>query len=65
MMSEKKRKKHTSTEVKRRYNQKNYSQIIVSINKDTAEKFRKKCKDNGIPQAQVIKKAVIEFLNEN
>ena len=63
-MSEEKRKTHTSTEVKRRYNQKNYSQIIVSVNKDTATKFKTKCNEKGISYSQVFNKAIEEFLTE-
>lgn len=59
-----KRKTHTSTEVKRRYNQKTYSQIIVSVNKDTAAKYRAKCDAKGIPYSQILKKAIDEFLSE-
>lgn len=61
---EKKRKTNTSTEVKRRYNQKTYSQIIVSVKKDTATKFRAKCEEKGISYSQVLKKAIEEFLSK-
>lgn len=64
MMNEEKRKTHTSTEVKRRYNQKTYSQIIVSVKKDTATKFRAKCEEKGISYSQVLKKAIEEFLSK-
>ena len=59
-----KRKTRTSTEVKRRYNEKVYSQISVSVPKETAAAFKEKCAAEGIPQAQVIKKAIAEFLGE-
>lgn len=61
---EKKRKTNTSTEVKRRYNQKTYSQIIVSVKKDTATKFRAKCEEKGISYSQILKKAIEQFLLE-
>ena len=64
MMSEEKRKTHTSTEVKRRYNQKTYSQIIISVKKDTATKFRNKCEEKGISYSEVLKKAIEEFLSK-
>lgn len=64
MMNEEKRKTHTSTEVKRRYNQKTYSQIIVSVKKDTATKFKAKCEEKGISYSQVLKKAIEEFLSK-
>lgn len=59
-----KRKTKTSTEVKRRYNEKVYSQISVSVPKETAAAFKAKCAAEGIPQAQVIKRAIEEFLGE-
>lgn len=61
---EKKRKTNTSTEVKRRYNQKTYSQIIVSVKKDTAAKFRTKCEEKGISYSEILKKAIEEFLSK-
>ena len=60
-----KRKTYTSTAVKRRYNQKAYTQIVVSVPKDTAEAFKAKCAETGIPQAQIIKKAIEQFLKGN
>ena len=63
-MPEAKRKTHTSTEVKRRYNQKTYSQIVISVPKETAAKFKAKCAESGTPQAQVLKKAINDFLDE-
>lgn len=58
------RKTKTSTEVKRRYNEKVYSQISVSVPKETAAAFKAKCAAEGIPQAQVIKRAIEEFLGK-
>lgn len=62
MNNEPKRKTHTSTEVKNRYNQKVYDQIAIKIPKDLAAAFKEKCAACGIPQAQVLKKAIEEFL---
>ena len=61
-MDEKKRKTKTSSAVKNRYNQKVYGSIIVRVPKDMAEAFKAKCSDMNIPQAQIIKKAIEEFL---
>lgn len=61
---EEKRKTHTSTEVKRRYNEKTYSPIHVNLPKDLVAAFKEKCKAEGISQAQVIKKAIEDFLAE-
>ena len=59
-----KRKTRTSTEVKRRYNEKTYTLISTSVPKDKAAAFKKKCAEMGIPQAQIIKGAIDKFLEE-
>lgn len=63
-MEEKKRKTHTSTEVKARYNKKTYTQIVCNLPKEQAVAFKEKCVKEGIPQAQVIKAAIERFLSE-
>lgn len=60
---EEKRKTKTSTEVKARYNQKTYDVIAVRVPKETAEAFKAKCKAEGIPQAQIVKRAIEDFIN--
>ena len=64
-MAEAKRKTHTSTAVKRRYNEKTYTIISASVPKETAAAFKAKCIAEGIPQAQVIKKAIDQFLKDD
>jgi len=59
-----KRKTTTSTAVKQRYNQKTYDVIAVRVPKDMAENFKQKCADEGTPQAQIIKKAIEDFLKQ-
>lgn len=61
-MENEKRKTKTSTQVKTRYNQKVYDVISVRIPKDIAAAFKEKCAADGVPQAQVFKKAIEEFL---
>ena len=63
-MTETKRKTHTSTAVKQRYNEKVYNNIAVRVPKEMAAAFKAKCLEKGIPQAQVIKKAIEQFLSE-
>ena len=63
-MEEKKRKTKTSSAVKNRYNNKVYDSIIVRVPKEMAEAFKTKCVAEGIPQAQIIKKAIEEFLKQ-
>lgn len=63
-MEGEKRKSRTSTAVKRRYNEKVYTVISASVPKETAAAFKEKCAAEGVPQAQVIKKAIEKFLAE-
>ncbi len=62
-METEKRKTRTSTAVKNRYNQKVYDQIAIKVPKELAAAFKEKCAAEGVPQAQIIKKAIKEFLN--
>lgn len=61
-MAETKRKTHTSTEVKTRYNDKTYTIISARMPKELAAAFKEKCAAEGIAQAQIIKKAIEDFL---
>ncbi len=63
-MSDTKRKTKTSTEVKSRYNQKTYDVIAVRVPKEMAESFKAKCSAEGVPQAQIIKRAIEKFLQQ-
>lgn len=59
-----KRKTHTSSAVKARYNAKVYSHIGVQLPKDLVAAFKEKCVETGVSQAQVIRKAIEDFLND-
>ena len=63
-MAGEKRRTRTSTEVKRRYNEKTYTMITTSLPKNMAAAFKEKCAALGISQASVVKKAIEEFLAE-
>lgn len=63
-MAEVKRRTHTSTDVKRRYNEKTYTVINASLPKALAAAFKEKCTALGVSQASVIKAAVEKFLEE-
>lgn len=56
------RKTKTSAAVKARYNKKAYGIITAYIPKDLAEAFKARCAEEGISQAQVVKKAIEEYL---
>ena len=64
IIMEEKRKTVTSTEVKRRYNQKVYSQISFSAPKELVEEFRGICRNIGISQASVFKKFIADFVEK-
>lgn len=55
----------TSTEVKRRYNDKVYSAVRAELPKDTVAAFKEKCKKTGISQASVILEAIEDFLQND
>lgn len=59
-----KRKTKTSSAVKNRYNSKVYGSIVIRIPKEMAEQFKNKCAQTGIPQAQVLKRAIEQFLQD-
>ena len=63
-MAEEKRKTKTSTAVKQRYIDKTYDIISGRVPKELAAAFREKCTAEGIPQAQIIKKAIEDFLSQ-
>lgn len=64
MTEQPKRKTHTSTQVKARYNKKVYSTISVQLPKELVANFKEKCKVEGVSQAQIIKKAVEDYLSD-
>ena len=59
-----KRKTHTSTAVKQRYNQKTYGAVTAYVPKELAAAFKAKCADQGVSQAAIIKAAIERFLAE-
>lgn len=58
------RKTHTSTAVKRRYNEMVYDRIGVALPKDLVARFKRKCEVTGVSQASVIREAIERFLAE-
>lgn len=63
-MPEGKRKTRTSIAAVDRYNKKTYDMVSVRLPKETVTAFKAKCAAEGIPQAQIIKKAIADFLGE-
>lgn len=52
----------TSTDVKRRYNEKAYTRIHLQVPKELGEKFKAKCERENVPQRQVLIEAIEQFL---
>ena len=59
-----KRKTHTSSSVKNRYNDKTYTRVYYAMPKELAEKFKSKAKSLGVPMTSIFKKAIEDFLDE-
>jgi hypothetical protein len=59
-----KRKTHTSSAVKNRYNQKTYTPIVVSVKKDIATAYKSKCDALGITYSEPLHKAIEDFLSK-
>ena len=64
MSIEKKRKTTTSTEVKRRWNEANYTRLTVYLPKAQAEEYRMKCDRMGLSLSDIPKEAINDFLRE-
>ena len=58
------RKTTTSTEVKRRYNEKAYTRVHLQVPKDLGDRFKEKCTAEGISQRQVLIEAIAKCLAE-
>lgn len=56
------RKTTTSTEVKRRYNERVYTRIYLQVPKETGDAFKAKCEKQGIAQRAVLIDAIDAFL---
>ena len=57
-------KTRTSTAVKRRYNNKVYSQIKFELPKELVASFKERCTERGVSQASVVREAIEKFLAE-
>lgn len=59
-----KRKTHTSTAVKNRYNKKTYTKFSVAVRKDIAEKYKSKCDELGMTYSQLIHETISNFIDD-
>jgi hypothetical protein len=60
-----KRKTTTSSQVKRRYNDKTYSRIYADLPKELVADFRQAVQERGTYVATVLKSFMEEYLAEN
>lgn len=63
-MAQEKRKTRTSCAVKNRYADKVYGTVLIKVDKALVEQFKAKCKEKGVSQAQILKKAMEDYLEE-
>ncbi len=56
--------KTTSTEVKRRYNEKVYTRIYLQVPKETGDAFKAKCEKDGVSQRAVLIEAIEIFIRD-
>jgi metal-responsive CopG/Arc/MetJ family transcriptional regulator len=54
----------TSTEAKRKFNQKTYTRVLADLPKEMVAKFKEKVKANGTTVAEVIRAMIQEYLKE-
>lgn len=52
-------------EAVRRYNEKTYSRVSVSLPKALVRAFKQKCRERDVSQASVIKDAIQDFLSKD
>ena len=63
-MDTEKRKTKTSSAVKQRYNKKTYGNVSVRLPKSLVAEFKAKCLAEDVSQAEIIKKAIEDFLKQ-
>lgn len=59
-----KRKTHTSSAVKNRYNSKTYDKITIAVKKEKAAAYKAKCAELGITLSEPLHKAIDEVLSK-
>lgn len=54
----------SQTRAKRKYNNANYSRIVVDLPQDLVLKFKTKCKEEGVSQASVLRNAIENYIKK-
>lgn len=57
-----KRKTHTSTAVKRRYNKKVYRTITIQLKKELVGEWEEAIKEDEISKAEFVRRAITQYL---
>lgn len=60
-----KRRTHTSTEVKRRYNKKVYTRIFADLPTELVEQFKEIAKINGDTTASIFRECIKDYIKKN
>lgn len=63
-MTENKSKKHTSTAVKRRYNDKAYKMVRAELKKELVTEWETRLLQDGISKAEFIRRAIVKYLED-
>jgi NAD(P)H-flavin reductase len=58
-----KRKTHTSSTVKRRYNDKTYSRVYADLPKKLVADFRQSVTEQGVSMSSILQRAVEQFVD--
>ena len=57
--------KRTGYDAQGKYNEKTYTQIVVSVKKETAVKYKEKCKELNVSYSQPLHDAIEKFIEDN
>lgn len=63
MAEEKKRKTHTSTAVKRRYNKKVYRSVTIQLRKELVAEWELELQKDNIAKAEFVRNAINQYLD--
>ena len=53
----------TSTQVKNRWNYEHYDRVVILLEKEDAERYKKKCTEKGLTFSDIPKAAIMEFID--
>ena len=53
----------TSSQVKRSWNEDHYTRLVIFLDKDVADCYKKKCTEKGLTFSDIPKAAIMEFID--